>query len=133
MQQLFYRINLPLLDVGRSSSDILLKKPNLYNLLLQIKRKPLAEVKRDHTCHYFSQRSNFNSCAAVQTHNDLMTMQEDLSHLSQLLSIVPLCAVFPQLAVSFGVRLIDDIREGSDILRRVEGFCIIFVKFLLHF
>lgn len=60
-------------------------------------------------------------------------MQEDLSHLSQLLRIVPLCTVFPQFAISFGIRLIDDIREGSDILRRVERLRIIFVKLLLHF
>lgn len=62
-----------------------------------------------------------------------MAMQEDLSHFVQLLSIIPLCTVFPQLAISFGIRFINYIREGSDILRRVEGLCIIFVELLFHF
>lgn len=37
MQQLLNCIYLALLDVGRSSSDILLEKPNLHNFLIQIK------------------------------------------------------------------------------------------------
>ena len=62
-----------------------------------------------------------------------MAMQKDLSDLSHLLSVISLCAIFPQLAASFGIRLIDDVRESSYILRRMERFCIIFVEFLLHF